>query len=182
MIRTSARATDRLLPLAPRSLGAPATIALQFPFAECHPSSGFVSEDWHWHCEMLAAGVSISAVEGTTFFHRRRPGTRPAIHIQTHAVLRPTQLFDPSGLRRFGIRLTSPEVEATTPTEEDSPNRDGTRPPSFLTQGILRILRAASAAGACRYCLSTALFRNIPRRCEALVPRVEPDHRIDYLS
>ena len=72
----------------------PREIALQFPFAECHPSSGFGSEDWHWHCEMLAAGVRIRAVEGTTFFYRRRPGTRPAIHIQTHAVHRPTQLFD----------------------------------------------------------------------------------------
>ena len=87
-------------------------VALEFPFAECHPSSGFGSEDWHWHCEMLAAGVTIRAVEGTTFFYRRRPGTRSAIHIQTHAVYRPTQLFNFAGMRRFGILLTTSESEA----------------------------------------------------------------------
>ena len=96
----------------------PREIALRFPFAECHPSSGFGSEDWHWECEMLAAGVAIRVVEGTTFFYRRRPGTRSAIHTQTHAVHRPTQLFDFSGMRRLGIRLTSPEAESITPTEE----------------------------------------------------------------
>jgi glycosyltransferase involved in cell wall biosynthesis len=105
----------------------PREIALRFPFAECHPGSGFGWEDWHWHCELLAGGVTIRAVEGTTFFHRRRPASRSAIHIQRHAIHRPTQLFDFSGMRRFGIRLTAPEAEATpeveptTPTEEDPP-------------------------------------------------------------
>jgi glycosyltransferase involved in cell wall biosynthesis len=99
----------------------PREIALRLPFAECHTGSGFGSEDWHWHCEMLAAGVAIQAVEGTTFFRRRRSGSRSAIHIQTHAVYRPTQLFDFSGMRRFGIRLTSPEAEATAEAEPTKP-------------------------------------------------------------
>ena len=121
------------------SLLVPREIALKFPFAECHPGSCFGSEDCHWHCEMLAEGVTISAVEGTTFFHRRRPGTRSALHIETDTVHRPTQLFDFWGLRRFGIRLTSPETGATpegaptTPTEESLPiNEAPVRPRSSL--------------------------------------------------
>jgi len=95
-------------------------IALRIPFQECHPGSGFGSEDWHWHCELLAAGVAIEVVSGTSLFYRRRQASRSALHIQQHAVYRPTQLFDFTGLERFGIELSTCEADSTRLTQDKS--------------------------------------------------------------
>ncbi|WP_165220211.1 glycosyltransferase family 4 protein [Aquisphaera insulae] len=94
------------------SLLVPRRIALEYPFIECGPDSGFGLEDWHWHCELLADGISIRAVEGTTYFHRRRPGSHAATQLQRHAIHRPSRLFDFSGMRRFGLRPGFPAIGA----------------------------------------------------------------------
>ncbi len=90
----------------------PREIALQVPFKECIPTSGFGSEDWHWHCELLAAGVAIEVVDGSSFFYRRRNSSRSEFHIQHHAVYRPTRLFDFAGLERLGVDLQSPAADS----------------------------------------------------------------------
>ena len=79
-------------------------LVLQHPFAECPSESGFGSEDWHWYCELIAAGAEIMAVEQTCLFYRRRPGSRSSEHICNHTVLRPTRLFDADVLRRHLAR------------------------------------------------------------------------------
>ncbi len=89
-------------------------IALQVPFKECSPTSGFGSEDWHWHCELLAAGVAIEVVDGTSLYYRRRHSSRSEFHIQHHAVYRPTQLFDFAGLERFGVEFPSREADSAS--------------------------------------------------------------------
>jgi glycosyltransferase involved in cell wall biosynthesis len=93
-------------------------IAQRVRFQECLPSSGFGSEDWHWHCELLAAGVAIEVVDGTSMFYRRRHGTRSEFHIRHHAVYRPTRLLDFAGLERFGIDLTR-QLPDRTPSPSD---------------------------------------------------------------
>ena len=87
-------------------------IALRIPFDQCLPASGFGSEDWHWHCELLAGGVAVEVVENTSLFYRRRRGSRSEFHIQQCAVFRPTQLFDFAGMERFGIDFSLPLPEA----------------------------------------------------------------------
>jgi glycosyltransferase involved in cell wall biosynthesis len=94
-------------------------IALEIPFEECHPETGFGSEDWHWHCELLAAGIPVKVVEDTSLFYRRRPGSRSAFHIQQNAVYRRTRLFDFDGLRSLGHTFPVREVEGTTAPERE---------------------------------------------------------------
>jgi glycosyltransferase involved in cell wall biosynthesis len=93
-------------------------IALQIPFQACHPSTGFGSEDWHWHCELLAAGVAIEVVSDTSLFYRRRHDSRSALHIHQHAVYRPTRLFDFTGLERFGIGPSSCDADTRCLTQD----------------------------------------------------------------
>lgn len=93
-------------------------IAQRVPFQDCLPSSGFGSEDWHWHCELLAAGVAVEVVDGTSMFYRRRQGTRSEFHIRHHAVYRPTRLLDFAGLERFGIDLAPPPAAPALPAVE----------------------------------------------------------------
>lgn len=93
-------------------------IALQIPFEECPSTSGFGSEDWHWHCELLGADVAIDVVEGTSLFYRRRAGSRSEFHIRQQTVYRPTRLFDFAGLERFGIDL-APQPPDRTPSPSD---------------------------------------------------------------
>ncbi|QEH34269.1 GDP-mannose-dependent alpha-mannosyltransferase [Aquisphaera giovannonii] len=121
------------------SLLVPREIALRIPFAECPLDSGFGSEDWHWHCELLAAGVAIRAVEGTTFFRRRCPTSRSEIHSRGDAIHPPTRLFDPQGMVLPEIRLArtaaeeAHEVERVMPIEEQPPTEPApARPRSSL--------------------------------------------------
>jgi len=117
-------------------------IALRIPFQECHPGSGFGSEDWHWHCELLAAGVAIEVVTGTSLFYRRRQATRSALHIEQHAVYRPTRLFDFTGLERFGIRISTCEADPTSPTQDGPDRKTSSSRPRSSTDALRLVLGA----------------------------------------
>ncbi len=65
---------------------------LEHPFEPCAAQSGFGSEDWHWYCQVVGAGVPVLTVPKTCFFYRRRDNTRSAAHADV-TLLRPTTLF-----------------------------------------------------------------------------------------
>jgi glycosyltransferase involved in cell wall biosynthesis len=85
-------------------------LALQHPFRECRPGSGFGSEDWHWYCELVAAGIEVIAVDGTCLFYRRRNGSRCSAHEGT--VVRPSRLFDLDVLRHRVVEDAQRKMQA----------------------------------------------------------------------
>lgn len=73
---------------------------LKLPFAATLLDSGFGYEDWHWYCNLLAANGAIKiAAETCVFVRRKSVGFRTAMHDQNQALLRPTNLLEPSSMQ-----------------------------------------------------------------------------------
>jgi glycosyltransferase involved in cell wall biosynthesis len=138
----------------------PRELALEFPFVECLPGSGFGSEDWHWHCELLAAGVAIELVAGTSMFYRRREGSRSRLHIDQQAVYPPTRLFDFAGMERFGADFSSAASDSLAPSG-DSPAR---RSPASRSRVCAEITYRAA------WDLGRLVIRSGKRAAKAVLP------------
>ncbi len=52
-----------------------------------HPivKPGFGYEDWHWNCELMAAGIRNFTAPETTYFYRRRKGSSRNINANMHS-------------------------------------------------------------------------------------------------
>ena len=72
-------------------------ILLKFPYEATTSTRGFGYEDWHFNCETLAAGIGHYVVPETVLFLRKKKsGSLLAFTNQTHRVIHPSKLFDPS--------------------------------------------------------------------------------------
>lgn len=72
----------------------------RFPYAlNGSNQTGFGYEDWHWHCQTIAAGFVHKVVPGTASFYRRK--TEGILHRDAsgNAVIQPTALFEIGGKR-----------------------------------------------------------------------------------
>jgi glycosyltransferase involved in cell wall biosynthesis len=97
----------------------PRELLARFPYAPCPRGSGFGPEDWHWYCELVAAGIPVQTVDQTVMFYRRRKGSRLEQFNHTHAVIPPSTLFSDDVLRRrvqqAGEARTSAGIQARAP-------------------------------------------------------------------
>lgn len=96
------------------------TVALlkQIPISSTDPESGFGYEDWHWNCDVLAAGIDHVVAPKTVLFYRiKADSSRLTFHRSAGTLVRPTPfLSDPALptaiLERNSGRRYSPEEEA----------------------------------------------------------------------
>lgn len=90
---------------------------IQHPYQSARSSDGWGYEDYHWHCETVAAGLRHVVVPETVLFVRTRAqGSRWHEHTGTHCVLRPSRLYDPGFLRsRLRATETQPSAEPSQP-------------------------------------------------------------------
>lgn len=66
------------------------------PYAAAHPGSGYVYEDWHYNCQLLARGYQFDVVPDTILFCRRRRHSLLASSNQTTGPqIPPSALFAP---------------------------------------------------------------------------------------
>jgi glycosyltransferase involved in cell wall biosynthesis len=146
----------------------PRELLLRCPYRPCPRGSGFGFEDWHWYCEVVAAGVPVVTVDQTCLFYRRRIASRMWEHVQAEAVLPPSTLFDRAA---FPARV----VEGRSPRAEEA-IRLTPNPP---VQGPLAALARRGVKMVLRRCLPhrvrhglRALIRPEPRG--AAGPRLPP--------
>lgn len=69
-------------------------VYLEHPYSETRPlASGFGYEDWHWNCEMIAAGFEHRLAMGTIGFYRRKKISLVLATAASGAIIPPSQLF-----------------------------------------------------------------------------------------
>ncbi|PVZ88262.1 glycosyltransferase family 2 protein [Serratia sp. S1B] len=72
------------------------SVYLECPYSVTYPlQTGFGYEDWHWNCELIAAGYFHRLVWGTVGFYRRKK-TSSLVNATTSvgAIIPPTNLFN----------------------------------------------------------------------------------------
>ncbi len=64
------------------------------PYSEARPAqTGFGYEDWHWNCEVIAAGFEHRLAWGAVGFYRRKKVSRVTSDTAFGAIVPPTRLF-----------------------------------------------------------------------------------------
>ena len=88
-------------PYTSRSFG-PRCLFNEVHFEDASPSSGYAYEDWHFNCEVIAAGYDLVIAPDTVLFYRKRRGS---LLLQserdTPGRIRPSRLFEPSRYREI---------------------------------------------------------------------------------
>ncbi|HQT90088.1 MAG TPA: glycosyltransferase [Acidiphilium sp.] len=86
-------------PYTSRSFG-PRWLFNEIHFEDASPASGYAFEDWHFNCEVIAAGYDLDVAPDTVLFYRKRQGS---LLLQsergTAGRIRPSRLFEPSRYR-----------------------------------------------------------------------------------
>jgi glycosyltransferase involved in cell wall biosynthesis len=142
-------------------------LALRYPFHECPSNSGFGFEDWHWFCELIAAGAEIIPVEQTCLFYRKRQNSRCSEHNGT--VIPPSRLFDLDVLRRRVAQdARQRSRNAPAPTSSFPSPQTAPAPSGLLTRALQTPLRHWPWKIA-RRCLPPAI-----RRCMKAAARCLP--------
>lgn len=107
----------------------------RYPIQPYDHGRGFGSEDWHWSCETLHAGVRRSWVPGTVYFYRRDP-SRPGLGQSPWLVVRETSLFQ-TDVRVPAYADFLPVRGASGPLlQEYNAIRRYRAPPPWLTEGV----------------------------------------------
>ena len=65
---------------------------LDFPYQPTG-ATGFGYEDWQWHCEVIANGITIRPAPTTAAFYRRKNNGLLSTTLQNSAIIRPSSLF-----------------------------------------------------------------------------------------
>lgn len=69
-------------------------VYLACPYSEARPAqTGFGYEDWHWNCEVIAAGFEHRLAWGAAGFYRRKKVSRVTSDTALGAIVPPTHLF-----------------------------------------------------------------------------------------
>jgi len=88
-------------PFTSRSFG-PRWLFNEILFEDASPSSGYAYEDWHFNCEVIAAGYDLVVAPDTVLFYRKRRGS---LLLQTErdtaGRIRPSRLFEPARYREI---------------------------------------------------------------------------------
>ncbi len=70
------------------------SVYLSCPYSATRPlQTGFGYEDWHWNCEVIAAGFEHRLALGSVGFYRRKKVSRVTSDTAFGAILSPTRLF-----------------------------------------------------------------------------------------
>ncbi len=70
------------------------SVYLECPYSEARPAeTGFGYEDWHWNCQVIAAGYEHRLAWGVVGFYRRKMVSRVASDTALGAIIPPTRLF-----------------------------------------------------------------------------------------
>lgn len=70
------------------------SIYVTCPYSEARPfQTGFGYEDWHWNCDVIAAGYEHRLAWGTSGFYRRKKVSRVTSDTALGAIVAPTNLF-----------------------------------------------------------------------------------------
>lgn len=70
------------------------SIFLTCPYLETRPlQTGFGYEDWHWNCDVIAAGFEHRLAWGSVGFYRRKKVSRVTSETALGAIIPPTTLF-----------------------------------------------------------------------------------------
>jgi len=70
------------------------SVYLACPYSETRPlQTGFGYEDWHWNCEVIAAGFEHRLAWGVVGFYRRKKVSRVTSETALGVILPPTDLF-----------------------------------------------------------------------------------------
>lgn len=101
--------------------------------------SGFAHEDWHFNCECLAAGFSLSVAAGTVVFYRERAGSmRRRFNSETSGLIPRSRFFEPDVF----LKLTSTEL--AEPARSHVPDKPFTFAEFAALPGIPDIVGAAN--------------------------------------
>ncbi|EGO94096.1 glycosyltransferase [Acidiphilium sp. PM] len=88
-------------PFTSRSFG-PRWLFDEIHFDDSSPFSGYAYEDWHFNCEVIAAGYDLVIAPDTVLFYRKRRGS---LLLQserdTAGRIRPSRLFEPARYREI---------------------------------------------------------------------------------
>lgn len=94
-------------PYSSRAFG-PRSLFCEIPFSDARSSDGFAYEDWHFNCEVIAAGYDLAIAPGTVLFYRKRPGSLLDQSTNTTSCqIRPSRLFSP----RHYVKICRPTYE-----------------------------------------------------------------------
>lgn len=70
------------------------SVYLACPYSESRPAqTGFGYEDWHWNCDVIAAGFEHRLAWGAAGFYRRKKVSRVTSDTALGAIICPTNLF-----------------------------------------------------------------------------------------
>lgn len=69
-------------------------VYIECPYSETRPAqTGFGYEDWHWNCEVIAAGFEHRLAWGAVGFYRRKKVSRVTSDTAFGSIVPPTRLF-----------------------------------------------------------------------------------------